>query len=145
MDDFLVMSHDEDKLVRGAFDSMIRDGKGPQFAQAFYARLFAIAPEVRTWFPKDTVEQNRKLVKTLGVLLKNLPEWHDVAGPARALGPQHGPFPIEPKHFEAFVTCLFKAMEDVMGAPLLPDVSIPFRMAFLRIGAEMMRAGRARA
>lgn len=32
-----------------------------------------------------------------------------------------------------------------MGAPLLPDVSIPFRMAFLRIGAEMMRAGRARA
>lgn len=52
------MSHDEAKLVRGAFDSVFGDGKGPQFAQAFYARLFA-----------------------MGVLLKNLPEWHD--GPAR--------------------------------------------------------------
>ena len=59
MDDFLVMSHDEAKLVRGAFDSMIRDGKGPQFAQAFYAHLFAIAPEVREWFPKDTVEDRK--------------------------------------------------------------------------------------
>ena len=144
MDDHLVMTHDEARLVKGAFDGMVRSGKGPQFARAFYDHLFAVAPEVRDWFPKDMVEQNRKLVKTLGVLLTNLPEWHDLAGPARALGPQHGPFPIQPHHFEAFVTCLFKAMEDVTGAPMVPDVSIPFRMAFLRIGAEMMQAGKPR-
>lgn len=140
MDDFLVMTHDEARLVKGTFDGMVRSGKGPEFARAFYRHLFALAPEVRDWFPKDMVEQNRKLVRTLGLLLGNLPEWHDIIGPVRALGPQHGPFPIEPRHFEAFVTCLFKAMEDVTGAPMVPDVSIPFRMAFLRIGAEMMRA-----
>ena len=139
MDDFLVMTHDEAKLVKGVFEGMIRSGKGPEFARAFYDHLFAAAREVRAWFPKDMVEQNRKLVRTLGVLLANLPAWHDIAGPVRALGPQHGPFPIQPYHFEAFVTCLFKAMEDVTGQPIVPDVSIPFRMAFLKIGAEMMR------
>ena len=144
MDDHLVMTHDEAKLVKGAFERLIRSGKGPEFARAFYRHLFTVAPEVRAWFPKDMAEQNRKLVKTLGVLLGNLPEWHDIAGPARALGPQHGPFPIEPKHFEVFVTCLFKAMEEVTGAPMVSDASIPFRMAFLRIGAEMMRSGRPR-
>jgi len=144
VNDFLVMSHAEAKLVKGTFDAMIRGGKGPDFARAFYHHLFEIAPEVRDWFPKDMAEQNRKLVRTLGVLLKNLPEWHDVVGPVRALGPQHGPFPIGPQHFEAFVTCLFKAMEEVMGASMVPDVLIPFRMAFLRLGEEMMRAGRRR-
>ncbi len=67
------------------------------------------------------------------------------AGPAPAPGLQRGPIPIEPKHFKAFVTCPFKPVEDEIGAPLLPDVSIPFRVAFLRIGTETMRAGRARA
>jgi len=144
MDDHLVMTHDEAKLVKGAFERLIRSGKGPAFARAFYRHLFTVAPEVREWFPKDMAEQNRKLVKTLGVLLGNLPEWHDIAGPARALGPQHGPFPIEPKHFEVFVTCLFQAMEEVTGVPIVSDAAIPFRMAFLRIGAEMMRSGRPR-
>ena len=144
MDDFLVMTHDEAKLVRAAFDGMIRGGKGPQFAKSFYAHLFVAAPEIQEWFPADMVEQNKKLVMTLGVMLKNLPEWHDLAARARALAPQHASFPIRPEHFETFVNCVFKAMADVTGAPMSSEATIPFRMAFLRIGAEMLRAAKPR-
>jgi len=140
MSELLLMSHGEARLVKTAFEGMIRDGKGPAFAKAFYAHLFAAAPEIRSWFPDDMVEQNRKLVRTLGLLLQHLPDWNQLVGPVRAQAPQHAPFPITAQHFELFAACMFKAMEDATGTRLAKEAAIPLRMAILRIGTEMMRA-----
>ena len=48
---------------RGADLALI--DRDPQALAATQVKRLAIAPEVREWFPKDTVEQNRKLVKLL--------------------------------------------------------------------------------
>jgi len=139
----LLMSHGEAVIVKTTFQGMVRAGKGPEFAKAFYAHLFTSAPEIRAWFPKDMVEQNRKLVRTLGLLLQHLPDWRDLVGPVREQAPQHAPFPISAHHFEVFADSLLKAMEETTGAKIALDVAIPLRMALLRIGAEMTRPARA--
>lgn len=134
------MSHGEAGIVKTTFQGMIRAGKGPQFAKAFYAHLFTTAPEIRAWFPKVMVEQNRKLVRTLGILLQHLPDWSNLVGPVREQAAQHAPFPISARHFEVFADSMLKAMEETSGAKIALDVAIPLRMALLRIGTEMMRA-----
>ena len=51
-------------------DAALLAGAADAFSHEFYATLFELEPAVRPMFPEDLVEQRRKLLDELGVLVE---------------------------------------------------------------------------
>ena len=58
-------------------------------AEAFYSRLFEVAPGVRPLFPEDMKAQGRKLIQMIGVAVNNADDVESLIPALRALGERH--------------------------------------------------------
>ena len=68
-------------------------------AAMFYGRLFEISPEVKPLFHGDMVEQRRKLMTTLGVVVNGLKNLDAVLPAARALAVKHVAYGVKAAHY----------------------------------------------
>jgi len=67
------MNDEQIILVRDSFELV--EPIADQAATLFYGRLFEIAPQVEPLFTGDMNEQGRKLMATLGVVVRGLDEF----------------------------------------------------------------------
>ncbi len=105
-------------LVRSQFSQL--KGVEASFADAFYARLFEIAPEVRPMFPADLAGQGRKLMTTLAFAVGAL-DRPDVLAPAvRELGTRHASYGVTEAHFQPVATALLETLSDRLGSDFEP-------------------------
>ena len=84
-------------------------------AQIFYERLFATAPEVRSMFPDDLSEQRRKLMATIGMVVKGLPRLAQVVPNVRALGRRHAAYGVRPEQYAVVGNALLWTLEQGLG------------------------------
>jgi|SRR6187399_3329701 len=86
------------------------------FARAFYARLFARAPALRSLFPTDLSAQELKLSHTLYMLVASQ-EKGEAVGPAlRELGRRHVGYGARPQHYRLVGEALLETLEERNGA-----------------------------
>ena len=109
-------------------------------ADLFYDHLFEIAPEVRPLFPDDLVEQKKKFIAMLAMVITNLHDFGKIAPVVADLGTRHVAYGIVAKHYEPFGAALLKVLEDCLGVDFTPPVRAAWTEAYMRLAGAMTRA-----
>ena len=105
-------------LVRAQFSQL--KGSEAGITDAFYTRLFEIAPELRPMFPADLAGQGRKLMTTLAFAIGAL-DRPDVLAPAvRELGTRHVGYGVTEAHFQPVAIALLETLSVRLGSDFEP-------------------------
>lgn len=113
---------------------------GAALGAAFYAKLFAKAPQVRPLFRSETAVQAQKLIAALDAVVRNLVNPAENAAMIAALGRRHAGYGATPEHYELVVTLLVEAIDEVMGPRIAPPRLEEWRLV-LRLVSDQMIAG----
>ena len=118
----------EIQLVRESYELV---SIGRRFAQKFYDRLFATAPEIRALFPADISLQVAKLTEMLATLVERLDRPHELATALGNLGTRHREYGVSDAHFAPVGRALF----DTLAAEVGPRFDEPTRRAWIALYA----------
>ena len=113
-------------------------------AQIFYERLFQTAPEVRELFPDDLTEQRRKLMATLGMVVKALPKLAQIIPNVQALGRRHAAYGVAPEHYAIVGSALLWTLAQGLGESFTDAHAAAWAAAYGLL-ADTMQAGAAEA
>lgn len=119
-------------------------GVEAEFATAFYARMFEIAPQLRAMFPHDLSEQGAKLMQVL-VFAVNALDRPEVLAPAvQLLGVRHASYGVKMEHFDPVGEALLHTLATALGAGFDAQARAAWTAAFVAL-AGMMAEGMATA
>ncbi|HAD58118.1 MAG TPA: hemin receptor [Planctomycetaceae bacterium] len=92
-------------------------------ADLFYGRLFEIAPETKTLFPAEMVEQKKKLMQTLAVCVNGLNNLGEIVPAVLALGRRHVDYKVSDEHYDSVGAALLWTLEQGLGEDFTPETS----------------------
>ncbi len=93
-----------------------------QAAEMFYNRLFEIDPELRTLFPEDLSEQQKKLMSTLSVVVAGLNSPERIVPAVQVLGQRHKEYGVIDAHYDTVAQALLWTLEQGLGDKFTDDV-----------------------
>lgn len=127
------MTPHEIALVQGSFVKVapIADAA----AGLFYGRLFEIAPEVKPMFKGDIAEQGRKLMATLGIVVKGLSNLEAVLPAAKALAVKHVAYGV--KHVPVGEALIWR-LDKGLGDDFTPETRQAWLAAYSTLSAVMI-------
>jgi hemoglobin-like flavoprotein len=130
------MTPEQVKLVQQSFAKVapIAD----QAAEMFYARLFEIAPQVRSLFHGDMAEQRRRLVATLAVVVNGLGDLPSVLPAASALAKRHVGYGVRPEHYAVVGEALLWTLERGLGPQWTPETAAAWTAAYGTLSGYMV-------
>lgn len=85
------------------------------FADAFYTRLFAIAPETRALFGSDMETQQTKLADTMAIVVSSIDDPAHLARRVQQLGRRHAAYGVRDEHYLVAEQALLAALADCLG------------------------------
>jgi len=132
------MSPAQIALVQSSFEKIAP--MASDAAALFYDRLFRTLPEVRPLFNGDMEEQGRKLMATLGAVVRSLDRLDDVLPAAKALAIRHVNYGVRPDHYAPVGAALLWTLEQGLGADFTPETAAAWRAAYTALSAEMIQA-----
>ena len=132
------MAPDDITLVQESFRQVVPIADTA--ADLFYARLFAIAPDVRPLFPGDLTEQKKKLIGMLATAVTNLHQVETILPAVQALGRRHVGYGVTPAHYEPVGTALLWTLEQGLGAGFTPPVKAAWTEAYTTLAGAMQAA-----
>lgn len=109
-------------------------------AGLFYGRLFEIAPEVKPLFKGDIAEQGRKLMATLGVVVKGLSNLEQILPAARGLAVRHVAYGIRPEHYTPVGQALLWTLEQGLGDAFTGETRQAWTGAYTALSGAMIAA-----
>ena len=109
-------------------------------AKIFYARLFEIAPEVKSLFTSDIDEQGRKLMMTLGVVVNGLTRLDEIVPVAQKLAIRHVDFGVRAEHYRPVGNALLWTLEKGLGDEFTPEVEAAWSVAYTTLSGVMISA-----
>lgn len=107
-------------------------------AALFYGRLFEIAPEVKPLFKNDMTEQGRKLMGTLGVVVRGLSDLPSILPAASALAKKHVAYGVTASHYEPVGAALLWTLEKGLGDKWTPEVAAAWTEAYVTLSGYMI-------
>jgi hemoglobin-like flavoprotein len=107
-------------------------------AAMFYGRLFEIAPEVKPLFHGDMVEQRRKLMTMLGVVVNGLKNLDAVLPAARALAVKHVGYGVKAAHYAPVGEALIWTLDRGLGADFTSEVRSAWLAAYGALSSVMI-------
>lgn len=93
-----------------------RVGRSPELAEAFYAHLFSLEPDIRSMFPEDLAAQHRRFAAEFDALVRGVTHPAGMAARAGSLGRIHQARGVTELHYATAGSALCAALAD-----LLPD------------------------
>jgi len=120
-----------------------------RLAEIFYAKLFAIAPQLQPLFHEEPHAQAAKLMATLDVIVRNLERPAQSALVLERLGTRHRLYGARPEHYDLVIDLLIDAMRDVIGSESVPgagdteDNLQEWRVALRYAGDRMIESSEA--
>lgn len=109
-------------------------------AQAFYERLFVIAPEVRPMFRSDRTEQGAKLMAALNTLVLSLDRMEQMLPMARELAIRHAGWGVQPQHYDVVGEALLWTLGQGLGTAATPEVLQAWGEAYAALATAMKEA-----
>ncbi len=109
-----------------------------QAAALFYGRLFEIAPQVKPLFRNDMAEQGRKLMGTLGVVVRGLTNYESVLPAASALAKKHVAYGVKAEHYTPVGEALLWTLEQSLGPAWNPDLKNAWAEAYGTLSGFMI-------
>jgi len=128
-------------LVQASFRKVVPIA--PQAAEIFYARLFALAPEVRPLFKGDMQEQGRKLMAVLATVVNGLDRLDTIVPAAQALAKRHVAYGARPAHYPVVGAALLDTLAQGLGPEFTPEVREAWATAYGTLSGVMIEAQQA--
>jgi hemoglobin-like flavoprotein len=107
-------------------------------AALFYGRLFEIAPEVKPLFKGDIREQGRKLMTTLGIVVKGLSNLDAVLPAAKSLALKHVSYGVKPAHYPPVGEALIWTLEKGLGDDFTSEARDAWGAAYRALSGAMI-------
>jgi hemoglobin-like flavoprotein len=127
-------------LVRASFARVLPIKEAA--ADLFYARLFEVAPQVRSLFPDDLREQKQKLMAMIGTAVGGLGDLGALVPKVKALGARHVAYGAAAAHYEVVGEVLLWTLERGLGDGFTPEVRAAWTKVY-GVLAATMQAGAA--
>jgi methyl-accepting chemotaxis protein len=120
--------------------------QGEKLVETFYRRLFAAAPSVRPLFGgTDMRRQKAKLLATLALLRKSLPDLDAIAPKLRQLGARHGGYGARAEHYPLVGATLIASMAELAGDEWRSEYERAWSDAFDVVASAMLEGAAAAA
>jgi hemoglobin-like flavoprotein len=133
------MSPENQQRVRASWARI--EHRPEPFADAFYAHLFELDPQIHAMFAStDMVAHRRKFVDMLGALVAALDEPTDLVTSLAASGRRHAGYGVRDEHYAIVVGALLWSLEHCLG----PDFDAATKQAWRELCtliAAIMRRG----
>ncbi|MBE8968787.1 pentapeptide repeat-containing protein [Nostocales cyanobacterium LEGE 12452] len=111
-----------------------------EFAASFYDNLFKAHPEVKPLFTKtDMVNQQKKLLNSLVLVVENLRNPETLGPVLNALGGRHVGYGAIPKYYGPVGETLLVTLEQYLQEDWTPEVKKAWRDAYRAITALMLK------
>lgn len=112
-----------------------------RFAEIFYAKLFAKAPDLAPLFRSEPRAQCEKLMASLDAIVRNLEAPLENAAMLAALGKRHVNYGAKPEHYTVVVNLLIESMQDLLGVDADDQSLEEWRLALRLVSDLMIAAG----
>jgi hemoglobin-like flavoprotein len=109
-------------------------------ADLFYNRLFEIAPETRTLFPRYLAEQKGKLMSMLGTAVTNLHKLDAILPAVKDLGQRHKGYGVTAAHYAPVGAALLWTLEKGLGPDFTPEVKAAWTETYTALAGVMTNA-----
>jgi hemoglobin-like flavoprotein len=135
------MTPEQIRLVRESFAQVPAETA----AELFYARLFELAPSVRSMFHGDLKQQGRKLMATLTIAVKSLDNLESILPAVRQLGQRHAGYGVTTEHYWVVGQALIWTLQRCLGAAFDKETEEAWLEAYGALAMQMMDAARKQA
>ena len=132
------MTPDKVTLIQDSFAQV--EPMAVKAGEAFYARLFEIAPEVQPMFKGDIIEQAGKLMTTLGLVVKGLTDLPKIVPVAENLARAHVDFGVAADQYAPVGAALIDTLAAGLGDAFTPDVRAAWEEAYATLSGVMIAA-----
>lgn len=109
-------------------------------ADIFYARLFEIAPEVRSLFPEQMGDQKKKLMQMLAMAVNNLHQVETIVPAVQDLGRRHVAYGVRDAHYDTVGAALLFTLEKGLGEDWTPEVADAWTETYGLVATTMKSA-----
>lgn len=113
-------------------------------AELFYARLFAIAPEVQPLFKSDMGEQRVKLMETLAVVIDALDAPETLTAQAHDLARRHVGYGVRAEHYPPVGEALIFTLEHALADDFTPETQTAWQAVYTQLSTLMISSAYAR-
>jgi hemoglobin-like flavoprotein len=113
--------------------------RGDELVDAFYRRLFAVAPSVQPLFAgTDLRKQKGMLLATLVLLRRSLRDLDSVVPKLRDMGARHVRYGAQPEHYPVVGEVLIISMAEIAGDAWTVEYDLAWREAFAVVAGAML-------
>jgi nitric oxide dioxygenase len=109
-----------------------------QAAALFYGRLSEIAPDVKPLFRGDMTEQGRKLMATLGAVVRSLDKLDAILPAASALAKRHVGYGVKAQDYTPVGAALLWTLEQGLGNAWTPGLAQAWSGAYALLSDYMI-------
>ncbi len=132
------MTPEQIELIQRSFAKVVPIAS--EAADLFYARLFEIAPDVRSMFKSDMKNQGRMLMSMLASVVAGLNDLESILPTAESLAIRHRDYGVVPEQYELVGTALLWTLEQGIGDDFTPDVRAAWEEAYSTLAEAMISA-----
>jgi hemoglobin-like flavoprotein len=136
------MTPEQVTLVQQTFAEVVP--VAAEAAEAFYGRLFEVAPAVQPLFPSDMTQQRRKLMASLAIVVHGLSDLPSILPTASALAKRHIGYGAKPEHYPLVGEALLWTLARALGPRWTPEVASAWTAAYTTLSDVMIEAAYAR-
>ncbi len=111
-----------------------------RLGEVFYARLFAIAPHLKSLFRNTPAEQSQKLIASLEAIVRNFENPESSAALLAELGARHASYGVKAEHYDLVIDVMIGAMKELLGPDADRQLLNEWRMALRLISDQMIAA-----
>lgn len=109
-------------------------------AGLFYGRLFELDPSLRSLFKGDMVEQGRKLMIMINMVVNSLDRLETIADVVKESGRRHVGYGVKAEHFDSVGNALIWTLGQGLGKGFTSDVKDGWIEAYGVLASTMKQA-----
>jgi hemoglobin-like flavoprotein len=132
------MSPEHIALVRNAWRRLVPLEE--HVAELFYRILFELDPSLRRLFRGDIVEQGRKLMAMLDMIVSQLDRLGEIVPLVEQLGRRHARYGVEDAHFDIVGVALLSTLRGGLGDAWTRETEEAWTIAYTTLAGVMRDA-----
>lgn len=125
-------------LIQKYFELIFYRKLGPVLTKKFYKYLFLARPALREVFPHQMSHQNKKLARSMKLLIEVLPDLDLLDDHFVVLARAHHGLGLSEEDFRLFAACLIKGLEDLTKEPVIREAQMAIIRLCLEVGRRIM-------
>ena len=132
------MTPEKIALVRGSWQQVLPISDSA--AKLFYGQLFELDPGLRGLFRDDMVEQGRKLMTMINMVVMSLDNLAPLLGAVEDLGRRHVGYGVTEAHYDTVGSALLWTLGKGLGEQFTPAVEDAWTEAYTTLASAMKQA-----